>query len=950
MKQLNVFQPRHCGSNDADTLSMLKALGLSSLEELTDAAIPANIRLTTKLDLPIAASETEALDALRARLSKNRLKRCFIGLGFAPSVMPKVIQRNVLENPGWYTQYTPYQAEIAQGRLEALFVFQTMIGSLTGLPLANASLLDEASAAAEAMLMCFTTKRPVSNRFVVSSECHPQTLAVVRTRAKARGIQVVVADPTAYDYESNPPFAVLDQYPGTTGALRDPRAYIERSHRVGAAVILATCPLSLCLLTSPGDLGADVAVGSTQRFGLPMGLGGPHAAFLAAREDYKRTIPGRVVGQSKDHTGRIAYRLALQTREQHIRRERATSNICTAQVLPALLSTFYAVYHGPEGLTAIAEHVAGLAAMFHRGLIAMGLLPATTTCFDTVHVPITGEARKRVLYAADQADLELYAFDESSLGVTFGEVHTTEDVADLLAAFSLANHATFDRKALLYDTQSALPSELRRTTPVLTQDVFRQFHSEHELLRYLRRLESRDLSLTTSMIPLGSCTMKLNATSEMLPLTWPEVANLHPFTCPENAAGSHVVFDELGHWLAEITGMSAVSFQPNSGAQGEYAGLLAIRRYFEARGETERHVCLIPVSAHGTNPASAALAGLSVVQLACDDQGNVDLNDLRAKIAQTGNQLAALMITYPSTHGVFESTIREICDLVHRAGGQVYLDGANFNAQVGLCRPGDYGADVCHLNLHKTFCIPHGGGGPGVGPIAVRPHLTPFLPGHPFGRGVPPHRIDADAKGTVASAPFGSASILVIPWMYVRMMGAHGLKTATQLALLNANYIACRLSEKYKVLYLGPDGYCAHEFIIDARIFKKTAQIDVEDIAKRLMDYGYHAPTVSFPVPGTLMIEPTESESKAELDKFCDALLRIRDEIAEIESGIADPKDNVLKFAPHTAHAVTVEHWTHKYTRQQAAFPSPSTETHKFWPYVGRIDAAAGDRNLICMG
>jgi glycine dehydrogenase len=928
---------------------MLEVLGLTSLDELSNAAVPEDIRFDGALSLPPAISENEALNTLRERLSQNRVQRCFIGLGFTPTLLPNVIQRNVLENPGWYTQYTPYQAEIAQGRLEALFHFQTMVGSLTALPLANASLLDEATAAAEAMAMCFVTGRPVSRRFLVSPECHPQTIAVVKTRAKVRNIEVIVADPHTYDFAASPPFALLDQYPNGNGRLHDPKPYIERAHAHGTAVILATCPLALCLLTPPGELGADVAIGSTQRFGLPMGQGGPHAAFLAATDVYKRTIPGRIVGQSKDASGKVAYRLALQTREQHIRRERATSNICTSQVLPALLSTFYAIYHGPEGLIAIAEKVAKLTATLFLGIRDLGLHVATSDVFDTLRIEVSGEARQRVLAAAEDANIELFRFCDSALGVTLGEAHGFSDVLDLLSIFSQANRKPFDKTQVQESKSTQIPESLRRRTKLLPQETFHRYHTEHELLRFLRRLESRDLSLTTSMIPLGSCTMKLNATSEMLPMTWANVADIHPFSAPTNLVGSQKMIEELSQWLAEITGMAAVSFQPNSGAQGEYAGLLAIHRYYEQLGDTARNVCLIPVSAHGTNPASATLAGFSVVQLACDDHGNIDLADLRGKLAQYGKQLAALMVTYPSTHGVFESTIREICQLVHSAGGQVYLDGANLNAQVGLCRPGDYGADVCHLNLHKTFCIPHGGGGPGMGPIAVQRHLVPFLPGHPFTLQDDNQSVVEGPTGAVSSAPFGSASILPISWMYIRMMGANGLKKATQVALLNANYLAKRLAERYTVLYLGPGGYCAHEFIIDARSFKKTASIEVEDIAKRLMDYGYHAPTVSFPVPGTLMIEPTESESRGELDRFCDALLQIREEIAEIERGTSDPKDNVLKFAPHTAQAVTADQWPHPYSRRKAAFPSESTANHKFWPYVGRIDAAAGDRNLVCM-
>lgn len=944
------FSARHFGSSDAEIQSMLQTLGFRSLDELSNAALPQGIRFTGLLDLPPPLSEVEALAVLRKRLSQNLIKRTFIGTGYVPSLTPLIIQRNVLENPGWYTQYTPYQAEIAQGRLEALFHFQTMICSLTGLPLTNASLLDEATAAAEAMAMCFATGRPISNRFLVSLDCHPQTIAVVRTRAQARGIEVVVTELETYDFAVHPPFAVLAQYPGTDGQIRDPRAYLERAKVAGAAVILATCPLALCLLTSPGELGVDVAIGSTQRFGLPLGFGGPHAAFLAATEAYKRTIPGRIVGQSCDNAGRIAYRLALQTREQHIRRERATSNICTSQVLPALAATFYAIYHGPQGLTAIAERIESLTATLHHGLSEMGLEPVTTSAFDTLRVPLPREARQRVLDAATRANIELYAFDETALGVTLGEPHGTTDVLELLEVFSKANGQRFDRSTTTESPSSLIAEPLRRKTPFLQHEVFQRYHTEHELLRFLHQLETRDLSLTTSMIPLGSCTMKLNGTAEMVPLTWPEVADLHPFSAPENVTGSLSVASDLEQWLAEITGMDAVTLQPNSGAQGEYTGLLTIRRYYERCGAKERNICLIPVSAHGTNPASAVLAGLTMVPVACDVQGNVDLTDLRLKAGKYATELAAIMLTFPSTHGVFESYVREICEIVHAAGGQVYLDGANLNAQVGLCRPGDYGADVCHLNLHKTFCIPHGGGGPGVGPIAVRAHLSPYLPGHPFGSNTRSNSCTNVTPGTVSAAPYGNASLLPIAWMYIRLMGPHGLRKATQLALLNANYLARRLAEGYQLLYLGPAGLCAHEFIIDVRGFKKSARIEVDDIAKRLMDYGYHAPTMSFPVPGTLMIEPTESESLAELLRFCSALLQIREEIREVEEGYADSANNVLKFAPHTAQAVTANSWNHPYSREQAAFPDANTRAHKFWPYVGRIDAVTGDRNLICKG
>jgi glycine dehydrogenase len=936
------FAARHLGSSDADVRRMLGQLGLASLDALSDAAVPTGIRLPRLLELPPAQTETQAIGELRAHVSKNRLLRSFIGLGYAPTVLPAPILRNVLENPGWYTQYTPYQAEIAQGRLEALLNFQTMVAELTGLPLANASLLDEATAAAEAMTMCRLAQKGTSTRFLVDSECLPQTIAVLRTRAKAVGVEVVVTDPESSDLAEIRPFGVLLQYPKANGTISDPRSLIRRAHAVGATVAMATCPLALCLLTSPGTLGADIAIGSAQRFGLPMAFGGPHAAFLAANDEYKRLLPGRIIGISKDGAGNIAYRLALQTREQHIRRERATTNICTAQVLLAVTASFYAIYHGPVGLTAIATRVAKLTHLLSASLSHLGLAPANTAAFDTLRVCLTAQQRERVLSELERRCMEVASYRQESLSITLNETTTLDDVQSLVEAFGAATGKTLSVDELPVEPSLLIPESLLRTGTFLTQDVFQRYHSEHELLRYMHRLESRDLSLTTSMIPLGSCTMKLNATSEMLPISWPEIANLHPFTARQNAVGTLAMISELERWLAEVAGMDAVCVQPNSGAQGELAGLMVIRAYFESLGATNRNVCLIPLSAHGTNPASAALSGMRVVVVSCDTEGNVDLSDLQAKASEHAKDLAALMVTYPSTHGVFEAQIREICTIVHVAGGQVYLDGANMNAQVGLCRPGDYGADVCHINLHKTFSIPHGGGGPGVGPIAVRAHLAPFLPSHPFAP-------TADTQiGPVAAAPYGSAGVLPISWMYIRMMGAEGLRKATQLALLNANYMAQRLGASYPILYRGKSGYCAHEFIIDARGLKKSAGIEVDDISKRLMDYGFHAPTMSFPVPGTLMIEPTESESLAELDRFCDALIQIRAEIQEIEAGRADATDNVLKHAPHTAMAVTQSNWPHAYPRELAAYPDAHSKVSKFWPAVGRIDNAAGDRCLVC--
>lgn len=933
---------RHLGSDEQATRDMLGSLGLSSLDELSRAAIPSQILLERLLALPQPIPETAALSELKQRLAQNRTQRSFIGLGYAPAVLPSVIRRNILENPGWYTQYTPYQAEIAQGRLEALLNFQTLIAELTGLPLANASMLDEATAAAEAMTMARLTHRGGSRCFLVDAACYPQTIAVIRTRSKAAGVDVVVVDLATADIEAIRPFGVLLQYPRSDGALGNPRALIERAHAAGAQVIVATCPLALCVLTSPGQLGADIAVGSTQRLGLPMSFGGPHAAFIAATDAYKRVIPGRIVGASKDNAGNIAYRLALQTREQHIRRERASSNICTAQVLPAIVASFYAIYHGPSGLSAIAQRIACLTHVLSVGLEALGLAPLNATAFDTLRIAVGEVQRGRVLTRAAELAIELNTHSADSLSVTLAETTTPEDIQDLLDVFGAATGKSVHVSELKGEFGALIPAPLKRRGDFLTQEVFRRYHSEHELLRYMKRLESRDLSMTTSMIPLGSCTMKLNATSAMEPITWPEVTNLHPFTARENALGTLSMISDLESWLAEVAGMSAVSLQPNSGAQGEYTGLLVIRAYFESIGAKDRDVCLIPLSAHGTNPASAVMSGMRVVVVACDAQGNVDVADLRQKVQENADRLAALMVTYPSTHGVFEDEIRSICQIVHAAGGQVYLDGANMNAQVGLCRPGDYGADVCHINLHKTFAIPHGGGGPGVGPIAVKAHLAPFLPSHPLA----PH---TEAQiGPVAASPFGSAGVLPISWMYMRMMGAEGLRRASQVALLNANYMAKRLSQSYPILYRGSSGYCAHEFIVDARPLKKASGIEVDDIAKRLMDYGFHAPTMSFPVPGTLMIEPTESESKAELDRLCDALLQIRAEVSAVELGEADAKDNVLKNAPHTAQEVTRSTWTHGYSRELAAFPDAHSRLHKFWPAVGRIDNAAGDRTLIC--
>ena len=940
---LSPYVSRHLGLNNDDIATMLSSLGFESLDGLTRAAIPSAIARSEPLRMPPGLPEWSALAELRAVFSSNRRLKSFIGMGYVPSHLPAVIQRNVLENPGYYTQYTPYQAEIAQGRLEALLNFQTMVMSLTQLPLANASLLDEATAAAEAVIMCQGACRQLNSRIIIDPSCHPQTIDVIRTRCAALNIGVIVSPATRSAIAEHEPMCVLLQIPGTDGVLVDHRETINFAHARGCKVIIAADLLALTLLQAPGDLGADIAIGTTQRLGLPMGFGGPHAAYLACTEDLKRLIPGRIVGVSRDVFGNRACRLALQTREQHIRRERASSNICTAQALPAIIASFYAIYHGPRGLAAIMTHCVRFARALATGLRGMGLKVDHDAIFDTVKLSVSGEIKLRILSAARARDVELRSDIDGVLCVTVGETMTEQDLNDLLTLFAEATGAQATPTLLLDRVDTEIPQPFARATDFLQDRVFNRYHTEHELLRYIHRLQSRDLSLTTSMIPLGSCTMKLNATSAMMPLTWPEVASAHPFTSPANVPGYLRVADDLTAWLSEITGLPGISLQPNAGAQGEYAGLQVIRAYHRARGQDQRRVCLIPASAHGTNPASATLAGLRVVSVACDERGNVDLLDLRDKATTHTSELCCIMVTYPSTHGVFESQIREICHTVHDNGALVYLDGANMNAQVGLCRPGDYGADVCHINLHKTFAIPHGGGGPGMGPIAVAEQLRPFLPAHRFQPSAP-----CDPLGAIAAAPFGSGSILTISWMYMRLMGASGLRLASQVAILNANYMAKRLETHYPILYRSDSGLCAHEFIVDVRCFKKTAGIEVDDIAKRLMDYGFHAPTMSFPVPGTLMIEPTESESKFELDRFCDALVSIRQEIREIEENRWPRDDNPLKNAPHPAHALAVTDWHHPYPRAQAVFPDRFSQAHKFWPAVGRIDNAAGDRNLMC--
>jgi len=958
----NSFARRHIGPNEDEVRAMLREVGFESLDSLVEAAVPKNIRLDRELNLPQPKSEMEALAELRAISRRNKIARSFIGCGYSDCTTPPVIQRNILENPGWYTAYTPYQAELAQGRLEAVLNFQTMITDLTRLEIANASLLDEATAAAEAMALCHAVV-PNRKAFFVSDNCHPQTIAVVQTRAKPLGITIKIGDYSRFKFDDTV-FGALVQYPATDGAIYDYAGFIKRAHEAGALVVVAADILALTLLKPPGEFGADVAVGNTQRFGVPLGFGGPHAAYFATRDQYKRHMPGRLVGVSHDAEGRPAYRLALQTREQHIRRDKATSNICTAQVLLAVIASMYAVYHGPRGLRAIAERVHRLTSQLVDGLRALGLNITHENFFDTIRVEV--ESSEAILEHAEKADCDLRALGPRAVGISFDETTTVRDIELLMSVFrgtTVRDFADDD----LGEPPICIPQSAIRTSEFLTHPVFNAHDTETEMLRYLKKLESRDLSLTTSMIPLGSCTMKLNATAEMFPISWPEISKLHPFAPVEQTVGYVEMCEQLENWLAEITGFDAISLQPNAGSQGEFAGLLAIREYHASRNEGHRNVCLIPTSAHGTNPASATMAGFKVVSIACLKDGDIDLADLRAKANEHARDLAALMVTYPSTHGVFEPTIREICDIVHAHGGQVYMDGANLNAQVGLCRPGDYGADVCHLNLHKTFCIPHGGGGPGVGPIGVAKHLAPYLPREfildpetgqiLFGNGEhgkrPPSRTGSDYRhgggkgGNVAAAPYGSASILTITWMYIRMMGANGLKRASEVAILNANYMAKRLDPYFPVLFKGKRGLVAHECIVDLRQWK-SAGIEVEDVAKRLMDYGFHAPTVSWPVAGTMMIEPTESEPKHELDRFCDAMISIHEEIEAVAKGKMDRANNTLKNAPHTARQIASENWDHPYTREQAAFPAPWTREHKFWPAVARIDNVYGDRNLFC--
>ena len=935
LEQRDDFVGRHVGPDAAETRAMLDVLGLDSLDQLIDKVIPASILSAAPLALPEGRSEPETLALLRAIAGKNRVLRSFIGTGYHDTFTPTVILRNVLENPAWYTAYTPYQPEISQGRLEALLNFQTMVTDLTGLEIANASLLDEATAAAEAMAFCQRLSKSKAKAFFVSRDCHPQTIEVVRTRAEPLGFEVIVGD-AATELAAHEVFGVLLQYPASTGEVTDYAAIVAAAHDRKALVVVAADLLALTLLKPPGEFGADVAIGSTQRFGIPMGFGGPHAAYFATRDEHKRVMPGRVVGVSIDSHGKKAYRLAMQTREQHIRREKATSNICTAQALLAIMASMYACYHGPAGLTTIARRVHRLTATLAAGLRRLGVDVPTTAFFDTITVRVADAAA--VHAAARAAGMNLREIDAGTVGIALDETTRRADVEALWTVFG-AGAAALDFATVEAQVQEALPGAQLRSSAFLTHPVFTAYQSETRMLRYLRSLADKDLALDRTMIPLGSCTMKLNATTEMIPVTWPEFGGLHPFAPADQTQGYAQLTAELEQMLCACTGYDAVSLQPNAGSQGEYAGLLAIRAYHASRGEGHRDVCLIPSSAHGTNPATANMAGMRVVVVACDANGNVDVADLKAKAAQHADQLAAIMITYPSTHGVFETAVREITDIVHAHGGQVYIDGANLNAMVGLCGPGQFGGDVSHLNLHKTFCIPHGGGGPGVGPIGVKSHLAPFLPGH--------GSVGLEGIGAVAAAPWGSASILPITWTYITLMGRDGLRHATVTAILNANYIAQRLEPHYPVLYRGENGLVAHECILDLRPLKDSTGISVDDVAKRLMDFGFHAPTMSFPVPGTLMIEPTESESKAELDRFCDAMIAIRAEIAKVASGEFDARDNPLVNAPHTAEAIAGE-WPHPYSRELAAYPVASLRGNKYWSPVGRVDNVYGDRNLVC--
>jgi glycine dehydrogenase len=941
------FIRRHIGPGEPQIAEMLDHLGLKSLDDLIDKAVPKIIRSDDEpLDLPPLQTERETQAVLRRVAARNKVFISMIGMGYHGTIMPPVIQRNVLENPGWYTAYTPYQAEVSQGRLEVLLAFQQMVMDLTGMELANASLLDEATAAAEAMAMSHRITKGKSDTFFVDHDCHPQTIEVLRTRARPLEIEVVVGDPEL-DLDQHEIFGALIQYPGSRGAVRDLAPIVGMVHGKGGLVTVAADILALVMLTPPGEMGADIVVGNTQRFGVPMGYGGPHAAYFATRDEYKRQTPGRIIGVSIDSAGNRALRMAMQTREQHIRREKATSNICTAQVLLAMLAALYAVYHGPDGLSRIAERVHRLTLIMAEGLRRLGYEIVHEAFFDTITLYLPGNAR-RLAAAARSARINLRVIDADHLGITFDESTQRKNLAALWQVFSSRAGELLDIDALDKEVKDCIPDKLRRVSKVLTHPTFGLYHAETEMLRYLRWLAAKDIALDRAMIPLGSCTMKLNATTEMVPVTWRHFTHMHPFAPLDQTQGYQQMFEELERMLCTITGFSAVSLQPNAGSQGEFSGLLVIRKYHESRGEGHREVCLIPASAHGTNPASAHMAGLSVVVVKSDEHGNIDVDDLTAKAKEHSADLAALMVTYPSTHGVYEESIVDICGIIHDHGGQVYMDGANLNALVGISRPGRIGADVMHMNLHKTFAIPHGGGGPGMGPIGVMAHLAPFLPDHPMVDGVNPAARGGETVGAVSAAPWGSASILPISWTYIRLLGDEGLRRSTQVAVLNANYIAKRLSDHYPILYTGKNGLVAHECIVDFRPLKENSGISVEDVAKRLVDYGFHAPTMSFPVPDTLMIEPTESEAKRELDRLCDALIAIRQEIADVESGKADSENNLLRNAPHTHHLLLQGDWAHPYSKEEAYFPLHTLREDKYWPPVGRVDNVYGDRHLVC--
>ena len=924
------FSRRHIGPNSTDQNQMLSDLGFNFIDELIEQTLPESIRTNSGLNIGDGLNEFTLLKTIKEVASKNKVARSYIGMGYYGTITPPVIQRNILENPGWYTAYTPYQAEISQGRLEALLNFQTMVTDMTGMNIANASLLDEATAAAEAMVLLLRASRK-RNQFLVADDCHPQTLDVLKTRANPIGIELVIQSTDDFEFNENV-FGALIQYPATDGKVTDFTNLCEQAHDNGVRVAMATDLLSLAILPSPGEIGADVAIGSSQRFGVPMGFGGPHAAFIAAKEEFKRKMPGRIIGVSQDSHGNRALRMALQTREQHIRRDKATSNICTAQVLLAVMAGMYAVYHGAEGIREIAKTVHQKTKNLASAILHGGHTIIHDQFFDTIRVKLYGISPGELKQNAEKHNLNFRYFDNGEVGISLDETVSPGDLVDILLVFNVKND----------DRNNEFDLRINRSTEYLTHEVFSAYHTETEMMRYLHRLEAKDLTLNTSMISLGSCTMKLNAAVEMMPITWPEFAFLHPFAPSHQTGGYKQLCDSLAGWLMDITGLQGCSLQPNSGAQGEFAGLLVIRAYHLDRGDSQRNICLIPASAHGTNPASAVMCGMDVVVVKCDDSGNIDIEDLKTKAKQYSESLAAIMVTYPSTHGVFEESIGEVCDIVHQHGGQVYLDGANLNAMVGLARLGEFGTDVCHINLHKTFAIPHGGGGPGMGPICVTEHLVPYLPGHPI--------LDNNEKAihAVSAAPLGSAGILPISWAYIALLGNEGLKASTEAAILNANYMAHKLMDHFPILYRGTNGYSAHEFILDLRPLKKESGISDEDVAKRLIDYGFHAPTMSFPVPGTLMVEPTESESKSELDRFCEAMISIKNEIIDVRNGNSDLKDNPLVNAPHTALHVTSDDWSHSYSREQAAYPADWLKAHKYWPSVGRVDNAFGDRNLVC--